>query len=130
VANAAELALESNPVGVIRLAKPRVERGAALRVCVMVIVLNTGQNAATTAPKQTSATHREVAKAVVIPSTDGVDEAGRVDVSHYCCELLLGRRVKLAPSFIVNDLDTKSAHWFVLRGCARPAQPTHVTIDG
>jgi hypothetical protein len=46
----------------------------------------------------------KVAKSVVIPSADRVDESGLVELTHHLRQVLLRFPISLAPAFVINDL--------------------------
>jgi hypothetical protein len=46
----------------------------------------------------------EVAKPVVVPSADRVDESRLVKLSHQLSQALLRRPVSLTPALVVDDL--------------------------
>ena len=117
MANAAELALDADPVAVIWRRLDRVERCAALRAGVLVVV-------------------GEVARAVVVPARCRVDQPAAVDGPDALGDGVLGVRgcPDLAPAFVVDDLETMltAGLWLfggqaALFGCVR--QLTQVTIE-
>lgn len=88
VPDTAKLALEANPAAVVRGRLDRVERRAALRVGVMVVV-------------------GEVARAVVVPARCRVDQPAAINGPDALGNGVLGVgwRPDLAPAFVVDDLD-------------------------
>lgn len=87
MANAAKLALETNPLAVVRRGLDRVPRRTALWTRVVVVV-------------------REVACAVVIPPRRRIHEPRRVERRDALGQGDLGVRrcVELTPAFVVYDL--------------------------
>ena len=84
-ANAAKLALETDAVGVVWGGGQGGERGAALRLGVVVVVV-------------------EVARSVVVPAGYRADEAGGVELADALGQSELGMGVgDLAPAFVVED---------------------------
>lgn len=69
-------------------------------------------------------TYVEVAKSVVIPSADRVDEPRLVELSHQLSQALLRRTVSLTPTLVVDDLTwlASEPYWLV-------TVHTHVTIE-
>lgn len=99
VADTSELALDADPVAVVRGRLDRVERRAALGAGVLVVV-------------------GEVARAVVVPPRCRVDQPAAVDGPDALGNGVLGVRrcPDLAPAFVVDDLDTTLIHGRFLQG--------------
>lgn len=88
MADTSELALDADPVAVVRGRLDRVEGRAALGARVLVVV-------------------GEVARAVVVPARCRVDQPAAVDGPDALGDGVLGvrRGPDLAPAFVVDDLD-------------------------